>query len=164
MPVCAPVWGCTLPGIMAYKCVNTLDSMIGHRSKRYRRFGAATAYFDTALNWVPARLSALLLAAAALFVPNGRPLRALKLALRDAGKHRSHNAGWPEAAMAGAIGVALAGPRVYGGEAITDVWLGEEFPARAIFSDIHRALAIYAIACLILLALSGAGLLVALSI
>ena len=142
-----------LPGVMAYKCVNTLDSMIGHASARYRRFGAPTAYADTALNFIPARLSALLLAAAASFVPNGRPWRALKLALRDARKHRSKNAGWPEAAMAGAVSVSLAGPRVYGGEAVKDAWLGQEFTARAMPSDIHRALAIYAIACLILLAL-----------
>lgn len=142
-----------LPGVMAYKCVNTLDSMIGHTSARYRRFGAPTAYADTALNFIPARLSALLLAAAASFVPNGRPWRALKLALRDARKHRSKNAGWPEAAMAGAVSVSLAGPRVYGGEAVKDAWLGQEFTARAMPSDIHRALAIYAIACLILLAL-----------
>lgn len=142
-----------LPGIMAYKCVNTLDSMVGHKTERYRRFGASTAYADTALNFIPARLSAVLIAAAAIFVPNGRPWRALKLALRDAGKHRSKNAGWPEAAMAGAISVSLAGPRVYGGEAVKDAWLGQEFSARAMPSDIHRALAIYAIACMVLLAL-----------
>jgi len=151
-----------LPGIMAYKCVNTLDSMVGHRTPRYRAFGAPAAHADTALNFVPARLSALLLAAAALFVPNGRPLRALRVVLRDAGRHRSRNAGWPEAAMAGAIGVALAGPRSYGGEAVKDAWLGEEFTARALPPDIHRALAIYAIACLLLLALASLGLGVAL--
>jgi adenosylcobinamide-phosphate synthase len=153
-----------LPGIMAYKCVNTLDSMIGHTSERYRRFGAPTAYADTVLNLIPARFSALLIAAAATFVPRGRPLRALKLALRDAGKHRSKNAGWPEAAMAGAISVALAGPRVYGGEAVKDAWLGEEFTARAIPADIHRALAIYAIACLLLLGLVLLGVIGVLAI
>ncbi len=151
-----------LPGIMAYKCVNTLDSMIGHKTDRYLSFGAASARLDTALNFVPARISALLIALAAAFVPNGRPLRALTLAFKEAGNHRSKNAGWPEAAMAGAISVALAGPRVYGGQAVKDAWLGEQFTARAMPSDIYRALAIYAIAGMILLALAAVGLAAAL--
>ena len=103
-----------LPGLFAYKMANTLDSMIGHRSERYRAFGWAAARFDDLLNLVPARLSGLLLAAAALFAGEGaagrEPCRRCCATRR---KHHSPNAGWPEAAMAGALGLALAGPRHY---------------------------------------------------
>lgn len=138
-----------LPGLMAYKCANTLDSMIGHRTERYAEFGWAAARFDDALNYLPARLAAILMALAALFVPRCRADRALRIMLRDAGKHRSVNAGWPEAAMAGAIGVALAGPRRYGEMAVNDPWLGEDLPARAQAADIRRGLAVFVVACLI---------------
>ena len=138
-----------LPGLMAYKCANTLDSMIGHRTERYAEFGWAAALFDDALNYLPARLAAILMALAALFVPRCRADRALRIMLRDAGKHRSVNAGWPEAAMAGAIGVALAGPRRYGEMAVNDPWLGEDLPARAQAADIRRGLAVFVVACLI---------------
>ena len=137
-----------LPGLVAYKCVNTMDSMIGHRTERHAAFGATAARLDDAVNAIPARLAGVLIAAAAAFAPAVRPARAFKVMLRDAGKHRSFNAGWPEAAMAGALGVALAGPRRYGGEAVADPWIGDEFDARAGVWDIHRALYLFIVACL----------------
>ncbi len=98
-----------LPGLMVYKVVNTADSMIGYRSPRYERFGKAAARMDDLLNWIPARLTAMLIAAGGGVWPAWREIA------RDARRHRSPNAGWPEAAMARAIGVALAGPRAYDG-------------------------------------------------
>ena len=135
-----------LPGLFAYKAVNTLDSMIGHRSPRHLTFGRVSARADDALNLIPARLSALLLAAAAVFVPGARPGHAAAIAWRDAGKHRSVNAGWPEAAAAGALGLALAGPRRYGAEIVDDPWLGDGTPCVEA-RDVARALRLYAAAC-----------------
>lgn len=108
-----------LPGILVYKAVNTADSMIGHRTERHGEFGWAAAKLDDALNFIPARLSVLLIAAAALSVD------AFETAQRDAGLHDSPNAGWPEAAMARALGLALLGPRSYGGEVDDGPWLNE---------------------------------------
>ncbi len=99
-----------LPGAIAYKAVNTADSMIGYRNGKYRRFGWAAARLDDLLNWIPARLSAIL-----ILLAHGK-LRALPMVRRDARLHRSPNAGWPEAAMAIVLGVSLAGPRSYDGE------------------------------------------------
>jgi adenosylcobinamide-phosphate synthase len=138
-----------LPGLFAYKMANTLDSMIGHTTPHYRAFGWAAARFDDLANLVPARLSGALIAAAAVFSRSGRPARAVVIMLRDARKHRSPNAGWPEGAMAGALGLALAGPRRYGEVVVADPWVGEG-SARAAPQDIHRALVIYKNACLIL--------------
>jgi adenosylcobinamide-phosphate synthase len=137
-----------LPGLFAYKMANTLDSMIGHRTPRYRSFGWAAARFDDLLNLMPAPISALLLAAAAVFAKDGRPDRALVIMLRDGRKHHSPNAGWPEGAMAGALGLALAGPRHYPEGLVADPWLGDG-SARAATSDIVRALHLYKLACLI---------------
>ena len=137
-----------LPGLFAYKMVNTLDSMIGHKTQHYRSFGWAAARFDDLANLVPARISGLLITGAALFAEKGRPGRALAIMLRDARKHRSPNAGWPEAAMAGALGLALAGPRHYPEGAVVDPWVGDG-TARAATSDIARALSLYKLACLI---------------
>jgi adenosylcobinamide-phosphate synthase len=137
-----------LPGLFAYKMANTLDSMIGHRTPRYRSFGWAAARFDDVLNTVPARLSGLLLAAAAVFAKKCRPGHALAIMLRDGRKHHSPNAGWPESAMAGALGLALAGPRRYPEGLVADPWLGDG-SARAATSDITRALQLYRLACLI---------------
>jgi adenosylcobinamide-phosphate synthase len=104
-----------LPGLFAYKMVNTADSMIGHLNTRYRDFGRAAAKLDDAMNWPAARLSALFFALAAGWLGGAEAARrALGAALRDAGLHRSPNAGWPEAAVAGALGLALGGPRTYG--------------------------------------------------
>jgi adenosylcobinamide-phosphate synthase len=137
-----------LPGLFVYKTANTLDSMIGHKSPRYLNFGWAAARLDDALNLVPARLSGVLLAAAALVAPQARVAPAFRIMLRDAGKHRSPNAGWPEAATAGALDLALAGPRRYHGHIVDDPWLGDG-RARATSADIGRALRLYVIACLI---------------
>jgi len=137
-----------LPGLFAYKMANTLDSMIGHRTKRYHSFGWAAARLDDVLNLMPAPISGLLLAAAAVFAKNGRADRALVIMLRDGRKHHSPNAGWPESAMAGALGLALAGPRHYPEGLIADPWLGDGSPWAAT-SDIARALHLYRLACLI---------------
>jgi adenosylcobinamide-phosphate synthase len=142
-----------LPGLFAYKMANTLDSMIGHRTPQYRSFGWAAARFDDILNTAPAPLSGLLLTAAAVFAKNCRPGHALTIMLRDGRKHRSPNAGWPESAMAGALGLALAGPRRYPEGLVADPWLGDG-TARAATSDVTRALRLYRLACLI-----GGGLL-----
>lgn len=124
--VIAPlVWGATLglPGIAAYKAINTLDSMIGHRTPRHQAFGWAAARIDDAANWVPARLTGLLIALA-----SRRPLDALRVMVRDARRHRSPNAGWPEAALAGALGIRLSGPRVYADRVADEPWLNGSAP------------------------------------
>jgi adenosylcobinamide-phosphate synthase len=131
------------------KEVSHIVGMIGHRSERYRAFGWAAARFDDLANLVPARLGGLLLATAALFVKEAHPGRSLVTMLRDAGKHRSPNAGWPEAAMAGALDLALAGPRHYADGVVNDPWIGSG-TARATSSDIFRALRLYHAACLLL--------------
>ena len=135
-----------LPGLFAYKMLNTADSMIGHLSPRYEAFGATAARADAVANYIPARLTAVLIAVAAVAAPQASPLAAMKTALRDAGRHRSTNAGWPEAAMAGALGLALAGPRRYGERLVKDAWMGDG-RARATARDIHRALYVTALAC-----------------
>ena len=137
-----------LPGLFAHKMASTLDSMIGHRTPRYRSFGWAAARLDDLLNTVPAPLSGVLLASAAVFAKNCRPDRALAIMLRDGRKHHSPNAGWPESAMAGALGLALAGPRRYPEGLVTDPWLGEG-RTRVATSDIARALHLYRLACMV---------------
>jgi adenosylcobinamide-phosphate synthase len=135
-----------LPGLFVYKMANTLDSMIGHRTPHHRAFGWAAARLDDVLNTVPAPLSGLLLAMAAIFAKNCRPGHALVIMLRDGRKHHSPNAGWPESAMAGALGLALAGPRRYPEGLVADPWLGDG-SARAGVSDILRGLQLYRLAC-----------------
>ncbi len=143
-----------LPGLLAYKAINTADSMLGHRSERYESFGQAAAKLDDLANWVPARLSAGLIATAALAI-RGRPLEILGVARRDAPRHRSPNAGWPEAAMAAALGIAIAGPRRYGGEWVEDGWMNEGGRKVLTFDDINRALALYWRACALIGGLVG---------
>ncbi len=138
-----------MPGLLLYKTANTLDSMIGHRTLRHEAFGMAAARLDDLLNIAPARLSGLLFATAALFTPGARPGRALAAMWRDSGKHRSLNAGWPEAAMAGALGLSLAGPRRYREATVDDPWIHPQGTARAGPGDIRRALYLYAVACLL---------------
>jgi adenosylcobinamide-phosphate synthase len=139
-----------LPGLFAYKAINTLDSMLGYRDARYEAFGKAAARLDDAANWVPARLSALLLVAAAAIMPGARAYQALTTALRDAPRHRSPNAGWPEAAVAGALGFALGGPRRYGPHEVPDNWMGDGRSALDT-ADVERALALYRVAGLVIL-------------
>jgi adenosylcobinamide-phosphate synthase len=119
--VVAPLfWGVLLglPGIAAYKAINTLDSMIGHRSPRHAEFGRVAARLDDAANWLPARITAGLLA-----LVSGQPGRVAGVVAADARKHRSPNAGWPEAAMAGALGVRISGPRSYGALVAEEPWV-----------------------------------------
>ena len=135
-----------LPGGIAYKAVNTADSMVGHMTPRYIDFGWAAARTDDVANWPAARLAVLWLALGALVVPGASPRRALAIAWRDAGKHASPNAGWPEAAMAGALGLRLMGPRSYEGERIAGQWMGDgRFALKA--ADIRTALDLYRAAC-----------------
>ena len=143
-----------LPGIAIYKAVNTADSMIGHKTERHLQFGWAAARFDDLLNLIPARLSALLIAGAAFFVKGANPETAWSTALRDAKKHESPNAGWPEAAMAGALGFTLGGPRSYAGETVDLPSFGD---GRADLGpeDIERALRVYRAGLNVLLALTA---------
>jgi adenosylcobinamide-phosphate synthase len=131
-----------LPGIAAYKAINTADSMVGHRTERYLDFGWASAKLDDFVNWIPARLTALLLAASAFFVKGADAEAAWRTALRDAKKHDSPNAGWPEAAMAGALGFLLGGPRSYEGQ-VHDLPSFGSGRTDLGAKDIHRALQLY---------------------
>ena len=145
--IVAPVfWGALfgLPGILGYKAINTLDSMIGHRSERHEAFGWAAARIDDVANFIPARLTGFLFVLLA-----SRRSEALSCMTRDARRHRSPNAGWPEAAMAGALGVRLSGPRIYRGSATDEPWLNEG--ARdPLAADISQGLTIYRRAMLLL--------------
>lgn len=138
--VVAPIfWGLIfgLPGILAYKAINTMDSMIGYKTPKHLDFGWAAARIDDLANWVPARLTGLIIA-----MISGTPNAALQTIRRDAGKHRSPNAGWPESAMAAALGVRLSGPRSYHDKQTNDPWLYAE--GRDVEgSDVTRALAVF---------------------
>ncbi|MDW6020538.1 adenosylcobinamide-phosphate synthase CbiB [Mesorhizobium sp. BAC0120] len=144
-----------LAGGVAYKAVNTADSMIGHKTPRHQAFGWAAARLDDLINLPASRLAALLIIAAAFIVPGASPGRAWKSVLRDASKHRSPNAGWPEAAMAGALGLSLAGPRYYGGVLVGDAEMGAGGRRAATAADIRRALKLYHAADLLLGAVIG---------
>jgi adenosylcobinamide-phosphate synthase len=143
--VVAPLlWGAVagLPGLLAYRAVNTLDAMVGHRSARYLKFGWASARLDDVANWLPARVTAALTAACAPLLtglrPGGTPAAVLRVVRRDGGRHPSPNAGQCEAAFAAALGIRLGGTNVYGGVAETRHELGEgRVPEPA---DIRRAI------------------------
>lgn len=122
-----------LPGIATYKMLNTADSMIGHRTPRHLAFGWASARLDDVANLIPARISGVLIAAVGRLRPGMRAM------VRDAGRHKSPNAGWPEAAMAGSLGLALAGPRVYGETRVEDHWMNDGGRSRADSADIRSA-------------------------
>ena len=139
--IVAPLfWGAVLglPGIAAYKAVNTLDSMIGHRSPRFECFGWASARFDDLVNLIPARATGLLFA-----LVSSRPVLGLRVMWRDASLHRSPNAGWPEAAMAAGLGVRLSGPRVYDDHIAQEPWVNAEAPDPSA-ADLRLGLALYA--------------------
>ena len=144
-----------LPGAALYKAINTADSMIGHRTPRHEAFGWAAARLDDLVNLPASRLAALLLTAAALLSDDASAAAAWRAVRRDAWRHRSPNAGYPEAAMAGALGLSLAGPRRYGGVPIEDATMGNGRRG-ANAADIRRALALYRYADAILIALVGA--------
>ena len=155
--VVAPVfWAALLglPGMLAYKTINTLDSMIGHRTPRYEHFGWFAARLDDLANWLPARLAAVLILVAGLLLPGARPGAGWRAMRHDAHRHRSANAGWPEAAMAGCLGLALAGPRRYGEEVVDDAWMGDG-RAEATSADIRRALQLLAAGTLATAVLAG---------
>jgi adenosylcobinamide-phosphate synthase len=143
-----------LPGGAAYKAVNTADSMIGHKTERHQDFGYASARFDDLINLPASRLSALLIVAAAAMVEREAAARAWQAVMRDARHHRSPNAGWSEAAMAGALGLALAGPRVYDGVTVDDALMGNG-RRDATARDIRAALTLYRRADALLIALVG---------
>ena len=138
-----------LPGLIAYKAVNTADSMIGHKTKHYMEFGWASARFDDLINLPASRLSGLLIALAAPLA-GGSPLKALSTVRDDAHKHRSPNAGWPEAAMAGALDIALAGPRIYSGYTVEDPFLNAAGRKAVTAADISRALIVFKVSCALL--------------
>jgi adenosylcobinamide-phosphate synthase len=144
-----------LAGGVAYKAANTADSMIGHRTPRHEAFGWAAARFDDLVNLPASRLAAILLVLAAFLVDGASPAASWKAIGRDARRHRSPNAGWPEAAMAGALGLALAGPRVYGGARVDDALMGAGGRRGAESSDIRTALRLYRVADGLLIALFG---------
>ena len=144
-----------LPGLIVYKAVNTADSMIGHKTDRHRDFGYAAARFDDLINLPASRLTALLIVAAAAFTRGTSAAEAWRAVRRDAHLHRSPNAGWPEAAVAGALGLALAGPRAYGGKIVDDAVMGVGGRLDPDASDIGRALQLYRTADLLLIALFG---------
>ena len=136
--VIAPLlWGMVfgLPGLIFYKAVNTMDSMIGYRNERYHAFGWAAARLDDIANYIPARLTALL-----YMLSSSRPIYSLHMTMRDAAKHRSPNAGWPETAFAAALHIRLSGPRIYDGKPSQDAWLhpeGADPDAADIMSGLH---------------------------
>lgn len=138
--VVAPIfWGLVfgLPGIMAYKAINTMDSMIGYKTPKHLDFGWAAARIDDLANWLPARITGAFIALA-----SGTPKSAFLTMQRDARKHRSPNAGWPESAMAAGLEVRLSGPRTYHDGQSDDPWLyGEGRDVEG--PDVTHALAIF---------------------
>jgi len=144
-----------LPGGAGYKAINTADSMIGHRSPRHEAFGWASARLDDLVNLPASRLSGGLFVLAAFFVKGASPGGAIAAIRRDARHHRSPNAGWPESALAGALGFALAGPRSYGGQMIEARFMGEGGRTALVAGDIRTALRLARIADLLLIGLFG---------
>ena len=138
----------SLTGGVLYKAANTADSMIGHKSEKYHAFGWAAARFDDLVNLPASRISAVLIILAAALIPGCSAWNAIKAVRRDAPHHRSPNAGWPEAAMAGALGLKIAGPRLYGTEMVEDAYMGDG-RREANTKDIRRALRVYRVAAVI---------------
>ena len=137
-----------LPGGLLYKAVNTADSMIGHRTPRHLAFGFAAAKLDDCVNWPAARLAGLWIVLAAAVTPKASGREAWRIMARDARGHASPNAGWPEAAMAGALGIRLGDPRVYAGMTVADSPMGDG-TSTVDAATIIRALALYRRACAI---------------
>ncbi len=144
-----------LPGGAGYKAINTADSMIGHRTPRHEAFGWASARVDDLVNLPASRLTACLFIVAAVFVKGASPQGALRAVARDAKHHRSPNAGWPESALAGALGFALAGPRSYGGQMIQARFMGEGGRRNLTAVDIRQALKLARVADALLIGLFG---------
>jgi adenosylcobinamide-phosphate synthase len=155
--IVAPVfWYCLLglPGLFIYKAINTADSMIGHKTTRFQHFGWAAAKLDDIVNWPAARISGFLIATAARFngQENGkaRAQAAISAMFRDAKKHSSPNAGWPESAMAGALGLSFGGPRSYDGDTVNLPWLGDGRKSLS-RADLSSGIALYDKALIILM-------------
>lgn len=148
-----------LAGGAAYKALNTADSMIGHLTERHAAFGWAAARADDYVNLPASRLAGVLIIAGAALTPGAHPRHAHRAMLRDAPRHRSPNAGWPEAAMAGALGLQLNGPKVYAGVLTQDAYMGDG-RREATAQDVRMALKVYrrADALMILLVLAGAAI------
>ncbi len=149
--VVAPAFWLAIGGLVGgalYKTINTADSMVGHRSQRYEFFGWASAQLDDLVNLPASRLAAFYLIVAALFDGAAPAQAATRTVLRDAGRHRSPNAGWPEAAMAGALDLKLGGPRVYEEGLVDDAFMGDGRPD-ANAQDIRRALKLMRRACIL---------------
>jgi adenosylcobinamide-phosphate synthase len=149
--VVAPILWIALGGLVGgalYKAINTADSMIGHKDNRHAAFGWAAARLDDLVNLPASRLAALWLILAAALTPGASAREAARAVWRDAPRHRSPNAGWSEAAMAGALGLKLAGPRVYGETLVDDAFMGEGRRDTGA-ADIRRALRLYRAACII---------------
>lgn len=146
-----------LPGLFAYKMLNTADSMIGQRTPRYRQFGWAAARLDDFANWPAARLSALFIAIGTWF-RRGRPSarNSISVALRDHGLHRSPNSGWPESAMAGSLDIALAGPRAYAGEQVMEPMQNSAGRKNIGPTDVDMAIEVFWAACTVLTVAAGA--------
>jgi len=158
--VLAPVFWLALlglPGVVIYKAVNTADSMIGHRTPRHAAFGWAAARLDDGLNLIPARLTGALIA-----LVSGRPGASWAVMRRDARLHRSPNAGWPEAAMAGALDVRLSGPRIYAGQHTQEPWVNPKGDAPEA-AALARALKLTARASWVVLGVLAAGVAISLS-
>ena len=164
--VIAPIFWYLLlgfPGLLIYKTINTMDSMIGYKTPKYKAFGMAAAKCDDLANLIPARLTALFILLASIFVPTTNPKKSLQIILRDSNKHQSPNAGWPEAAMAGALNISLAGPKKHQGQIKKAPWIGNG-TAKVLIRDIDRALYVYIVANLINLGWISAIIIIKLSL
>lgn len=151
--IVAPIfWGLVLglPGMLAYKTINTMDSMIGHKTPRHLDFGRTAAKLDDIVNLPASRLSALLLIVAGFVLRGASAANAWRAVRRDARRHKSPNAGWPEAALAGALGFAIAGPRRYHGVLVSDPWMNDGGRWQLKAADIRAGLALYWRACAVL--------------
>lgn len=137
-----------LPGIVVYKMINTADSMIAYRNEKYLWFGRVAAQIDDLANWLPARISAIIIALGAGMLNGVDAFKnAMIVALRDSGLHRSPNAGWPEAAMAGGANIALGGPRIYPEETVQQAYLNSSGKRDLGVKDITHAIQIFTLAC-----------------
>lgn len=137
-----------LPGIFIYKMINTADSMIAYKSEKYLWFGRVSAQIDDLANWLPARLSGVLIAVGCGLVFGLSALRnAISVMFRDAELHQSPNAGWPEAAMAGGLGIALGGPREYAHGTVSQSYLNTSGTRRLTANQIERALHAFSVSC-----------------
>ena len=145
-----------LPGILFYKAVNTADSMIGHRTPRHEYFGKPAAKLDDWMNWPAARITSLLVIASVALARGGRAAgNVWSVTLRDAGSHRSPNAGWPESSFAAALNLALGGPRNYGSDQVEAAFLNAEGRTVAKPIDIDKSLSLFLRSCIFLIALCG---------